>query len=288
MPVDTKYIAACALDYANVPQIDRRYIASVHLENDSDKSFWESVLQKNRTGQYNYIYESRVEKDGSLIRGVHQCLRYKPYLSKTFFVCIDSDLRYLQQELDIDADHFILQTYTYSWENHYCLAEQIQNRLKELSQEKSTEFDFVYFLNQLSKMAYEPLLYLLEASSQKLISNSAIGQFHKCIPSQCTAEVFKDNGTQLLDKICSDLQLFASNPLFDRIDIDIAKEKYLQLGLREENTYLHLRGHNVFNLVAHIGKMLYSPFKAEVLVPSLKLEGYWEIDKIAEDIKSII
>lgn len=288
MPVDNKYIEACALDYANVPQIDRRYIASVHLENESDKSFWESVLQKNRVGQFNYIYESRVEKEGPLIRGVHQCLKYKSYLSKTFFVCIDSDLRYLQQEPDIDAEHFILQTYTYSWENHYCLAEQIQNRLKEISLDNSAEFDFVYFLNQLSQNAYKPLLYLLEAVAQKLTPQSVIGNFHNCFPSQCTASIFKDNGAQLLDKICSNLQCFVSNPLFTQIDINAAKEKYKQLGLTEENAYLHLRGHNVFNLIAHIGKMIYRPFKEEVLVPSLKLEGYWEIDRIVKDIESII
>ena len=63
MPVDSKYIEARALDYSNVPLIDRRVVASVHLENSDDELFWDTLLQHNKPGKYNYIYESRVEKD---------------------------------------------------------------------------------------------------------------------------------------------------------------------------------------------------------------------------------
>ena len=180
MPVDSKYIEACALDFANVPKIDRRYTASVHLEHKADELFWDAVLQATHKGQYNYIYESRVEKDGNLTSGVDQCLRYKPYLSRTFFICIDSDLRYLRQEPGIDAGHYILQTYTYSWENHYCLAEQVQKRLVALSPEAATKFDFGDFLSQLSQNAYEPLLYLLGALDKQLVPSNIVGTFNDC------------------------------------------------------------------------------------------------------------
>lgn len=292
MPVDTRYIEACALDFTNVPKIDRRYTASVHLEHKADERFWDAILQATHKGQYNYIYGSRVEKDGNLTSGVDQCLRFKPYLSKTFFVCIDSDLRYLLQESGIDAEHYILQTYTYSWENHYCLAEQIQQHLAELSPETAAKFDFAGFLNQLSCSAYEPLLYLLEALDKKLVHSNMVGAFNECFPRQCTAAVLGNNGAQLISQIQDDLLQFMSNPAFAQIDIAAAKEKYQRLGLTEENTYLHLRGKNIFGLLAHIGHIVSRSyqinFKAQVLLPSLRLSGYWEIDKTHMDIASVL
>ena len=292
MPVDTRYIEARALDFANVPKIDRRFTASVHLEHKADERFWDTVLQATHKGQYNYIYESRGEKDGNLTSGVDQCLRYKSYLSKTFFVCIDSDLRYLLQESGIDAVHYVLQTYTYSWENHYCLAEQIQQRLTALSPEAAAKFDFAGFLNQLSCSAYEPLLYLLEALDKKLVSGNIAGAFNDCFPLQCTVAVLGNNGAQLASQIQANLQQFITNPAFAQIDIAAAKEKYQQLGLIDTNAYLHLRGKNIFRLLAHIGNVVCRPyqinFKAQVLLPSLQLSGYWEIDKIHTDIASFL
>ena len=292
MPIDSKYIEACALDFANVPKIDRRYTASVHLEHKADERFWDAVLQATHKGQYNYIYESRVEKNGNLTSGVDQCLRYKPYLSKTFFVCIDSDLRYLLQEPSIDVGHYILQTYTYSWENHYCLADQIQQRLTVLSSEAAAKFDFAGFLNQLSCSAYEPLLYLLEALDKQLVPGNMAGAFNECFPRQCIATFLGNNGSQLICKIQANLQQFMSNPAFAQIDIATAKEKYLQLGLTEANTYLHLRGKNIFGLLAHIGNIVCRPFqinfKTQVLLSSLHMSGYWEIDKIHTDIASVL
>ena len=288
MPVDTRYIEACALDYANVPMIDRRYTASVHLEHKADELFWDAVLQATHKGQYNYIYGSRVEKDGNLTSGVDQCLRYKPYLSKTFFVCIDSDLRYLLQESGIDAGHYILQTYTYSWENHYCMAEQIQQRLTELSPEAATKFNFVSFLNQLSCSAYEPLLYLLEALDKKLVQSNMVGSFKECFPRQCTAAVLGNNGAQLISQIQANLLQFMTNPAFVQIDIAAAKEKYQQMGLTPTNAYLHLRGKNIFGLLAHIGNMIYRPFREKVLLQSLNFFGYWEIDNVLKDMALVL
>ena len=292
MPVDSKYIEARALDYSNVPLIDRRVVASVHLENREDELFWDMLLQHNKPGKYNYIYESRVEKDGDPKSGVDQCLRYKPYLTPTFFICIDSDLRYLLQEPDIDAQHCILQTYTYSWEQHYCIAEKIQAQLANISSEAATKFNFPLFLSKLSKIAYEPLLYLLESLNNMLVTRSIIGEFNDCFPSQCLTSVFVDNGEQLLQQIAQNLQQFMSKSFFSSIDLPAAKAKYNVLGLNETNTYLHLRGHNVWGLLNHIGNMLCRPhrinFKQQVLLPSLQLSGYWEMEKVVNNALQIL
>lgn len=292
MPIDIQYIKNKALDFANVPLIDRNIVASVHLENQEDEVFWNTLLQSHQRGRYNFIYESRTSKNSVPVSGVNQCLRYKPYLSKNFFICIDSDLRYLEQQPEIDADHYILQTYTYSWENHYCLPKEIQSRLTNLSPQAATNFDFVQFIKALSRYAYEPLLYLLEALDMQLAPNNIVGQFWSYFPMQCPSTIFNDNGLLFLNQIAHNLQQFKSTPVFAPINIVAAKEKYSTLGLNENNIYLHLRGHNIWGLLNYIGNMICKPyqinFKQQILIPSLQLTGYWQIEKIQDDIRKII
>ena len=103
--------------FANVPLMQNGVVASVHLEDGDDKDFWNAMLQIHHPGRYYFITHSRSPK-GFDTKGCEQCLKYRPYLSKRFFICIDSDMRYLLQEQDIDAANYICQTYTYSWENH--------------------------------------------------------------------------------------------------------------------------------------------------------------------------
>ena len=101
-----------------------------------------------------------------------------------------------------------------------------------------------------------------------------------------------NSGAQLISQIKADLRQFVCNPAFAQIDIAFMKEKYRHLGLTESNAYLHIRGKNIFGLLAHIGNIVCRPykinFKDNVLLPSLQLSGYWEIDTINADIVSVL
>ena len=97
---DISFIEAHAEYYANIPIIDRTYKSSVHLEDMIDERFWDVMLQECRPGKYYYIYYSKNES-GKDTTGCEQCLKYKNYLSDRFFICIDSDLRYLEQETEV-------------------------------------------------------------------------------------------------------------------------------------------------------------------------------------------
>lgn len=124
-----------ARDLANIPILRRNVIACVHLEDKDDMVFWDLMLQNRRTGKYHFVThsksQSRKETTGST-----QCLRFRPYLSRRFFIGIDSDMRYLLQEPELDAAHFVCQTYSYSWENHYCEARALQGRFASLCPEE--------------------------------------------------------------------------------------------------------------------------------------------------------
>ena len=220
-----------ALYWQNYRIIDRTVTACVHLEDKNDIDFWDKVLQKHRPGNYHYISYSYSSKNRSTT-GCEQCLRFVPYLSSCFFVCIDSDYRYLLEQTGIDVAHFVLQTYTYSWENHFCEASGLQERLDKSSLFK---FDFREFLSKYSKVVFEPLLILIHSR--------------------------RNNDGEIRDKA--------------------------NRGLNESNAYLHVRGHNIFDLISYIGKLLNQKHEMDFLTSDLPSSEYWEMNRLVEDVHSL-
>ena len=279
-----------ARDFANVPLIRRNIVASVHIEDNEDKTFWNSMLQKEHIGEYNFISHSKSQnqKESS---GCEQCLKFRPYLSKRFFICIDSDMRYLLQEPGLNATNYICQTYSYSWENHFCEATSLQQRFNNACSEKSATFDFVSFLSEYSKVVYKPLLLLLYCLKNN-ISDFNQRMFNACLPKQCRREELADNGNKLTQKISKNFEQYTSTPIANSIDLEAENKYCQQLGVNERNAYLHIRGHHLFDLVAYIGDLLCRgtsvSFKNDVLMNELPSNTYWQLEKVKEDISSII
>lgn len=69
----------------------------IHVEDKDDIWFWQQFLPKYRSGRYKFLPATTNER-GNRTTGCTQCLKYKKFLSQKFFICIDSDLRYLQEE----------------------------------------------------------------------------------------------------------------------------------------------------------------------------------------------
>jgi len=276
--------------FANVPLMQRGIVASIHLENGDDKGFWDAMLQSRHPGHYYFITHSRSPK-GYNTKGCEQCLKYRPYLSKRFFICIDSDMRYMLQETNLDAANYICQTYTYSWENHYCEASELQHRFEEKCAGNEASFDFSVFLSTLSKVVYKPLLLLLYGLKNEK-PDFTLRMFTACIPNQCKREELADNGKSLIDRISKNFEQHLSTPFAKSVDFNVESIYCQTLNVNEQNAYLHVRGHNIFDLVAYIGNLLCRgtsvSFKNDVLMTDVPPQTYWEIRKVAEDISCIV
>lgn len=278
MPISA--IEAQAEYYANIPIVDRTYRASVHLESEDDEMFWDTMLQEYRPGKYYYIYYSKSES-GYDSKGCKQCLNYRKYLSRNFFICIDSDLRYLSQEQGIDSAHFILQTYGYSWENHYCYAEKLENSWKNRCPKEAQTFSFLRFLNEFSNAIYSGFLYFLVMRERGFKTDFLLPRFDETIPRQCSSKELTENGKNVVFKVRNDF------PYVNVLD----KAYFEHLGLNANNAYLHIKGHTIYTLIKSVGNCLchFSDinFEKEVMLDSLQTKGYWETDKIRDDILSL-
>ena len=69
--------------FANVLIHQTNAIACVHLEDSEDKTFWNTLLQNNRSGVYYFITYSRSPK-GNNTTGCEQCLKYLHIYLKVF------------------------------------------------------------------------------------------------------------------------------------------------------------------------------------------------------------
>ena len=267
--------------YKNYHLRYRNTVAVIHVEDEDDKRFWLTELHNVKSGDYHFVTQSKSE-EGYDSKGCEQCLKYRPYINRQFFICIDSDLRLLRGEEGLTPENYIAQTYAYSWENHSCEAEYLEYRFKE--KVPDSEFSFVSFLKQLSEIVYKPLLYLVYHKTSKLNQLWNITKFNRCIPNQLRREDLNENGLKYLLKI---------KLLFDTELVPLSlPDNFAVEGLTPDNAYLHIQGHKLYGLIVNIGTMLCKgknvAFKSEILDKGFPVSGYMEIDNVQSDLASIL
>lgn len=268
--------------FSNLPLRDRSIKAVVHLEDSDDVPFWSNQLRNIHPAKYRFLTYSK-NGNGTDSRGCEQCLRYKPYLNKRFFICIDSDLRQLKGEQGLTANNNVAQTYAYSWENHFCEAEHLQERFTELVSD--SDFDFKVFLHNLSVVVYRPLIYLVHYSRcSELNQQWNITKFNSCLPLQPKRDELEDNGKGYIGRVAE---------LFDEKISGLQQpEEMTNEYIDEANAYLHIHGHQLYKLVLQIGSMLCKgkgvAFKTEILDKAVHTEGYNEIENVQLDLMQIL
>lgn len=267
--------------YKNYHLRYRNIVAVIHVEDEDDKSFWLTELQNVKAGDYHFVTHSKSER-GISSKGCEQCLKYRPYTNSRFFVCIDSDLRLLRGEENLTPHNYIAQTYAYSWESHSCEANDLEHRFK--TKVPNSGFSFVSFLNGLSRIVYKPLLFLVYHKTPELNSLWNITRFNSCFPIQPKRAELENNGLPYLKRVLQ---------LFDEALTSLSlPENFSVQGLTPDNAYLHIQGHQIYKLIAYIGKLLCSgknvAFKTEILDKGFPISGYTEIDNVQSDLKTIL
>ncbi|MDL2222426.1 DUF4435 domain-containing protein, partial [Parabacteroides sp. OttesenSCG-928-N08] len=228
-------------------------------------------------------------ESGNRSTGCAQCLKYKEHLSQKFFICIDSDLQYLLEE-NISAEQGILQTYTYSWENHCAFASKLQQTFEELFG-KGAVFNFECFLHQYSEIVYEPFLFMLYQEKNGL-TTFCREHFKKCISLQYRTGDELDNGKMLIQRLKDNLTESIGDEKDDS-DFSLEQESqyYIRMGLTSDNAYLFVRGHCLYNYLVSIGAKLCRgtgvDFEQNILKTTLAYDQYEEISKISRDIYSL-
>lgn len=276
-------------------RVARHHIAScllyrvdviIHVEDTDDIPFWHSAIKYANPNKRVKFIASDINQKGFRATGKKQCLKYVPYLCSSFLLCIDSDFDYLMQNNTVLDNPFVLQTYTYSWENHYCFANALQKRWEAI--DSNVEFDFEKFLSRLNEIIYNPILTYLINQKYRLRCFTLYDLCSSILKVHYTKESLQENGTQyLLDIEKSVLELA---DLVDSIFFEGGGyiNELNQRGLTEKSAYLYMQGHCIFDLILRIGRFLLNgssiDFEYQVLRKSIDFDGYSEIKKLQEDL----
>ena len=269
-----------AREYKNYHLLNRHIKAVIRLEDKEDENFWRPLLEREGQSQYHFVSGTR---DQSNPTGSEECLEYIEYVDQHFWIAVDSDLRHLQGKNSHKEKLIPLQTYTYSWENHRCIAEHLQEQWKSTQKKvnwskQPPDFDFTIFLSHLSPLLFHPLALMVEERIGPKI-------FGNCLDQQYNSPKWVNNpGQELLEKIRKEIETLQQGAM----PSDETLAKLAQLGVTPENAYLHVRGHNLYNLILRIGTQLCYreeiDFKNEVLNQVLPPPSYWQMEKVQLDI----
>lgn len=298
--------------------------AAIHLENKNDEVFWGKVLHEAYPqGKFRFIAASR-SFSGNITAGCTQCLQYREFLDRRFWIAIDSDYRYLTEESGIDANHYVLQTYTYSFENHFCYFKNCQRAIdlaKEVAEEKPAEegnaevktaieeakaaseeqkastedqkaqlpdFSFEKFLKEYSRTVYPLLVWQLYLQE---VGEDAFPQkvFHRILALPLGHRSIYNNGDsvlRILRERCSKLQRHLKQTYPDA-DTTWYEARCNAQGVHRENCYLFVRGHQLYDMIVAQGSRFNRHFEKE-LTSQLYFGEYDEITKIHNDIINIM
>lgn len=287
------YFQSLAQHYANEALINRT-VATVHLENMNDEFFWAPILKDIKPGEYNFVGYSKNEH-GVDTSGCTQCLKFKGFLSKQFFVCMDSDYRLLGMGDAVYANDFFAQTYTYSWENHLCYAETLQNRLLSALGGRTpyVRFDFKAFLEKLSKAVFPIVIQFLSMRRTER-EDFTTGMFNDLFELRLEDADYSNNGDGIICKLNAKFAALQSS-LSPAYEVNLMQETvyYGAKGLTEENAYLRMRGHTLYNFVKRVGSHVCKGTRVSFEMDVLRtLDGgqthYSEMDCLIQDARQIL
>ena len=215
-------------------------------------------------------------------------------MSKDFFVCIDSDLRFLLKEQVICKERYVAQTYTYSWESHFCVAQRIDDLLLAKFPKLSENFNFESFFANFSKVVYRSLLFLLYLKEKDVLGDFE-KQFNACLPKQCTMVEYENNGLGLVEDLEKSLVLLCeTNANWEMFNVGVEAANFDLSYLTENNAYLFVRGHNIFELILYIGKKFLCKdtdvsFYNDIVLSAFDVNSsYAELDAIKRDLEYIL
>ena len=262
---------------------------AVQVEYYEDIPFWQSVFQYARPRKHTKFYYADMD-GGKKQGGKGICKRYIPYADNALIVCVDSDFDCFLNPNEYSVVKYVLQTYTYSWENHYCYASSLQ---KQWAQCGIGSFDFEKFIDGLNAVIYLPLIKILAAKANRILGWHLLEFCGKILhPSVCKAGVLDNDGAGLLAAIQGEVTKWEkAQPSVSPKLVTQMISNAISIGLNQDTAYLYARGHCVYDLICNIGNKLSGStiaFKVQVLDRALQMSGYCEIDKVVRETKIVM
>jgi len=245
---------------------------SVFVEGHEDEAFWYDILKDYRV-QKNIEFDiTPFSRDNNLTKSKSEVLKHASNTGKHLILCIDSDYDYLLnghtlESTIINQNQYIFQTYAYSIENIKCYREKLHKVCVNAINNSNQKINLSELLKLYSNIIYPLLLWSLYFASKNNTDTFTISAFSDLVKilenpdinTQCESTI-RSVSQQVQTKITELKQTHST----DIQQVELLSQQLRELGLNEDNAYLFMHGHTLFdNVVLMILKPLYRELRRE-------------------------
>ncbi len=238
------------------PKKARRKIVA-YVESYDDVFFWRSVLGmfEDETRTFDIMLPTR---NRHLDRGKKAAIASMlKGVGKDMIACVDADYDYLRQgdtesSKQMLENPYIFHTYTYAIENFQCYAKGLHETCVMVTLNDHNIFDFDHFLKSYSQTIWPLFLWhmLFYIRYRKMSMHFDMAEFDKVI---VLPSVRIQDPQWAIDYLSKKVRakIFQLERRFKKFKDDLpSMAEYLnRLGVNENNTYLYIQGHHLFDLV---------------------------------------
>lgn len=242
----------------------------VYVESEEDIAFWRTILHPYETKEIRF--KINLPSHTSLAKGKSKALarsndifeHITGEVGKFLLICIDSDYDYLlhnhyqtedkkETARKINESIYIFQTYTYSIENLKCYAESLHSVCVAATFNDEQKIDFEAFMKVYSNIIYELFLWNLLFYSKGEEGNFTLTSFCNTIKILEEPNISEHGKTALgkvQERVKQKITELETNFQHYKVEILDFSNQFKQLGLEQDNTYLFVQGHTIFDNVA--------------------------------------
>lgn len=222
-------------------------------EGEIDRLFWTDIFVKYAP----QIDPSRIDFDFAAPprrAGVQEIRKYLVFEAKfyqenpEFGVCMDSDCYYLIQDGLTQNKRHVLQTYTYSVENHTYSPSLLTRWVQEKYQ---SNFDFTVFLYNYSCIIYDVFLYWVHLCRKEKQNRWKKEDWIKVIDFKKDVSMLEDQGAKVCQIVNTQIQNW-KNTVQEMIDYQALDEYVRNLGVKPEECFWYINGHALEQIINQI------------------------------------
>ncbi len=225
----------------------------VYVESFDDVLFWSNLLRGLETEKT--CFEVMLPSRTSLCKGKKIAL-YNDLgitLGKCMIACVDADYDYVLQGATVSSkavceNPYVFHTYAYAIENFQCYAPSLRQVCVMATLNDRTLFDFEAFLAEFSEIIFPLFVWSVWAYRYERYGTFSLSDFFNVIvidnlnyyhPEQ-TLEALRHRVNRRISRL---QKLFPEA----RASYKPLREELLALGINPRETYLYVRGHDLFD-----------------------------------------
>ncbi len=251
----------------------------VYVESYEDIAFWRSILMSFENQQIQF--DIQLPSKTTLAKGKNKALQktneifeYIPLrnLGNYLLICVDSDYDYLLKDYSeyskiINSNDFIFQTYSYSIENLKCYAESLHSICVSATLNDKVLINFSELMKTYSNIVYDLFLWNLFFYKTGDFCTFTLKMFCNIIKVLEEPKIDEFGKSALVELSIRVNQKIEELEIAFADNIEDVKKlgtSLLELGLNQENAYLFIQGHTIFdNVVLMFLKPICKQLKTE-------------------------